>query len=261
MKTNIIFTLLLFVTACSFSQQEKDFSKYFNEQNVDGSFLIYDMNKNEYSGYNLERTKIQFTPASTFKIFNSLTALETGAVPDENYIIKWDSVKRQIPEWNRDLNMKDAFTYSAVWFYQEIARRIGQEKMQDYIDTVGYGNKDISGGIDRFWLDGGLRISQQEQIEFLKKLFSNRLPFSQRSMDIVKNVMLQDDTPGYKLYAKTGWALRTGTDIGWWVGWVETKNNIYFFATNIESDNPTENFPAARKIITKNIFRELHILP
>lgn len=261
MKIKIIFLFLLLVSAKSLSQQEWDFSKYFKEQNVTGSFLMYDLNKKEYLGYNLERTKQQFIPASTFKIFNSLAALETGVMPDENFILKWDSINRSYPQWNNDQDMISAFRNSTVWFYQEIARRVGQDRMQHYIDTAGYGNKNISGGIDRFWLDGELRISQYEQVEFLKKLYNNQLPFSQRSMDIVKNIMLQEDTLGYKLRMKTGWGNQDGKEIGWLVGWFEVNNNVYFFAENIETPSPSaENFPAARKIITKNIFKELGII-
>jgi beta-lactamase class D len=261
LKINIIFTFLFLVSVNSYCQKESDFSKYFKEQNVDGSFLMYDMNKEEYTAYNLERTKQQFIPASTFKIFNSLTALETGILPDEYFVIKWDSVDRHNPQWNRDQNMISAFRNSTVWFYQELARRTGQERMKHYIDTVNYGNMDISGGIDRFWLDGKLRISQQEQVEFLKKLYNNHLPFSQRSMDIVKGIMLQEDTMDYKLRIKTGWGNMEGKEIGWLIGWFEVNNNVYVFATNIETTIPSaENFPAARKIITKNIFMELGII-
>lgn len=259
MKNKLL--ILFLFSSVLFSQQEKDFSKYFAKQGVTGSFLMYDLNKNEYSGYNIERTKIRFTPASTFKIFNSLAALETGVISDEYQVIKWDSVKRQIKEWNQDLDMKSAFKYSAVWFYQEIARMIGEIRMRHFIDTVGYGNMDISDGIDKFWLTGSLKISQQEQIEFLKKLYYNELPFSQRPMDIVKNIMLQEDTLGYKLRAKTGWGNQDGKEIGWLVGWLEVKDNVYFFATNIEMPEPASgNFPASRKIITKNIFKELGII-
>lgn len=260
-KIKIIFVLLFLISGNSFSQKETDFSKYFKEQNVDGSFLMYDMNKKEYTAYNLERTEQQFIPASTFKIFNSLTALETGIIPDENFVIEWDSVERNNPQWNHDQNMISAFRNSTVWFYQEIARRIGEDRMKHYIDTVGYGNRDISGGIDRFWLDGGLRISQKEQVEFLKKLYNSNLPFSVRTMDIVKSIMLQEDTLGYKLRIKTGWGNMEGKEIGWLVGWFEVNKNVYVFATNIETPTPSaENFPAARKIITKNIFKELGII-
>ena len=259
--------IFLFVVSAGtvFSQSTNDFSKYYDKYGVKGSFLLYDLNKNVYIYYDSARCNTQFIPASTFKIFNSLVSLETGAVADEDEVIKWDGVKRNIKEWNRDHNMRSAIKYSVVWFYQELARRVGGEQMQHYLDAVGYGNKDTSGGIDRFWLDGGLRISQFEQVEFLKKLYNSSLPFSERSMNIVKDIMLNEDTLGYKLRAKTGGANIDKTVIGWWVGWVESAtggdSNIYFFATNIEGEDITAEFLAARKEITKKILKELSILP
>ncbi len=260
MKKFSVLFLLAVVNSISYPQQ--DFTRYYDEYGVKGSFLLYDLNKGEYICYDSVRCSEQFIPASTFKIFNSLVSLETGAVADENEIIKWDKVERDFKSWNQDLNMRLAIKYSAVWFYQELARRVGEERMQHYIDTGGYGNRDISGGIDRFWLDGKLRISQYEQIEFLKKLYNDSLPFSERSMNIVKDIMLNEDTLGYKLRAKTGWAMRIKMNIGWWVGWVESPNgNVYFFANNIESENPTENFIKGRIEITRKILKELNILP
>jgi beta-lactamase class D len=258
---SFIYFLMLLQTS-AFSQSSRDFSKYYDEYGIKGSFLLYDLNKGEYIYYDSARCNTQFIPASTFKIFNSLVSLEIGVVADENEIIKWDKVERDFKSWNQDLNMRLAIKYSAVWFYQELARRVGEERMQHYIDTVGYGNGDISGGIDRFWLDGDLRISQFEQIEFLKKLYNNSLPFSERSMNIVKDIMLNEDTLGYKLRAKTGWAMRMKMNIGWWVGWVESAGgNVYFFANNIEGVNPTENFIKGRIEITRKILKELNILP
>ncbi len=259
---NFVFALFIVIAGeKAVCQSTHDFSEFFDKQGVTGSFLLYDLNKDEYIYYDSARCTRQYTPASTFKIFNSLVSLEIGAIGDENEIIKWDGIDRGGKELNSDHNMRSAIKYSVVWFYQELARRVGEERMKYYIDTVGYGNMDISGGIDRFWLDGGLRISQFEQIEFLRKLYNNTLPFSERSTSIVKDIMLNEDTLGYKLRAKTGGALREGCIIGWWVGWVEDKSNVYFFATNIEGDKLSPGFLAARKEITRKILKDLNILP
>jgi len=185
--------------------------------------------------------------------------LETGAVKDEFEVFKWDSVKRFYDMWNQDIDMINAFKYSAVWYYQELARRIGEERMQHYISLNHYGNKNISSGIDKFWLDGELRISADEQIEFLKKLYQNELKFSQRSMNIVKRVMIYEQTEKYILRAKTGWALRVEDQIGWFVGYVEKGTDVYFFATNLQSVEPEEGF-VSRKEITFKILNELGIL-
>ena len=258
----LILSIIIFFSLTSFSQkveQRKDFKKYFDEYGHVGCFVLYDLNKETYLKYNTKRCEEKFIPASTFKIFNSLIGLETGAVKDQFEVFKWDSVKRFYDMWNRDLDMVNAFKYSAVWFYQELARKIGAEKMQHYISLNNYGNKNISGGIDRFWLDGGLRISADEQIEMLKKLYHNKLKFSQRSMDIVKQIMIYEQNENYTMYAKTGWALRVEDQIGWFVGYVEKGSDVYFFAINVKSKKPEEGF-ISRKEITIKILKQLGII-
>lgn len=258
MKTILFYFLLFFYSILSFAQVEKtiDIKKYFDEYGHTGCFVLYDMKNDEYIRYNPERCKQRFIPASTFKIFNSLAALETGAVKDENDTIRWDGVDRGWSEWNKDMDMKHAFKYSSVWFYKEIARRIGEEKMQELININEYGNKDISGGIDLFWLEGGFRVSPDEQIEFLKKLFKNELRFSQSTTDKVKKVMIYEENDHHILRAKTGWGIRFEIQVGWFIGYLEKDENVYFFATNVESINPEKGY-VSRIEITKKILSEL----
>lgn len=255
----ILFFVFQFTVLAQNVKERTDFKKYFDEYGHNGCFVLYDLNKDQYIKFNPERCTEQFIPASTFKIFNSLVGLETGAVKDENEIMKWDGEKRFYDAWNQDLNMNDAFKYSAVWFYQELARRVGEEKMQHYININHYGNEDISGGIDRFWLDGGIRISADEQIEFLKRIYKNEVKFSQRSIDILKRIMIYEQNDDYIIRAKTGWAIRVKDQVGWFVGYVEKNDNVYFFALNVESKNPEEGF-VSRKEITFKILKELGVL-
>jgi len=255
----ILFFVFQFTVLAQNVKERTDFKKYFDEYGHNGCFVLYDLNKDQYIKFNPERCTEQFIPASTFKIFNSLVGLETGAVKDENEIMKWDGEKRFYDAWNQDLNMNDAFKYSAVWFYQELARRVGEEKMQHYININHYGNEDISGGIDRFWLDGGIRISADEQIEFLKRIYKNEVKFSKRSIDILKRIMIYDQNDDYIIRAKTGWAIRVKDQVGWFVGYVEKNDNVYFFALNVESKNPEEGF-VSRKEITFKILKELIVL-
>jgi beta-lactamase class D len=252
----IILWILTSLSLYPQSNYKHDFKKYFDEYHHEGCFVLYDLNNNKYIRYNSERCSQRFIPASTFKIFNSLAALETGAVKDENDSIRWDGVDRGWNEWNKDMDMQHAFRFSSVWFYQEIARRIGEEKMQELIDLNEYGNQNISGGIDLFWLEGGFRISPDEQIEFLRKLYLNEVKFSQRSIDIVKKILIYEQTEEFTLRAKTGWGIRHETQVGWFVGYIEKDENVYFFATNIESKNPEKGY-VSRIEITKNILSKL----
>ena len=130
--------------------------------------------------------------------------------------------------------------------------------MQKFIDFTGYGNKDIDGGIDLFWLQGDLRITPQQQIDFLIKLHTDSLPFSKRTLDIVKDIMIFEKTDDYILRAKTGWAMRFNPGIGWFVGYVERENDFYFFAMNININKNEDT--EARISITKNILKELKII-
>ena len=256
-----ILSITLLIATKIFSQnvqERKDLKKYFDEYGHEGCFVLYDMKKDSYIKYDSQKCGEQFIPASTFKIFNSLVALETGVIKDEFEVFKWDSVKRFYDKWNQDLDMVNAFKYSGVWFYQELARRIGEEKMQYYISKNHYGNENISGEIDYFWLNGEIRISADEQIEILKKLYNNYLEFSKRSMDIVKQIMIYEKADDYTIRAKTGWA-GDEDQIGWFVGYVEKGSDVYFFATNLQSKEPEEGF-VSRKEVTFKILKELKIL-
>lgn len=235
-------------------QERPDFNKYFQKAGVKGTFLLYDLNQNRYLVYSRQRANSRIVPASTYKILNSLIALETGVVRDENEVIKWDGVKRDFPVWNKDQTMRTAIKDSVVWFYQELARRIGQQRMQSYINLADYGNRNISGGIDRFWLDGGLRITPKEQIDFLVKLYQNNLPFSQRSISIVKDIIVNEKTNDYVLRGKTGWQKQ----VGWYVGYLERGSDVYFFAINMDIAKPED--AKARVAITKSILQDLGLM-
>ena len=206
-----------------------DFRKIFDSYKVQGSFALYDYRNEKYIVCNGDQLKKQFIPASTFKICNSLIALETRVVTDENAVFKWDGVDRSNPDWNKDQTMREAFRNSTVWYYQELARRIGGRRMAYWLNKVKYGNADTSGGIDRFWLTGHLRITPEQQIGFLKRLYNNELPLSRQTMDVVKKIMIVRDTAGYTLRAKTGWSEQDGQSIGWYVGYVQTDDNAFFF--------------------------------
>ena len=173
-------------------------------------------------------------------------------------ILTWDGIEREIPEWNRDLNTRQAFKFSAVWFYQVLARRVGYERMQTWLNNTGYGNQNIGTpeDIDTFWLKGELRITPQSQIQFLRRLHNNDLTFSEQSLSIVKNIMIVEQTPDYTLRAKTGWATQSQT--GWYVGYLEQDQNVYFFATNIDILN--ENDLSARIELTRRCLQEMKLL-
>lgn len=263
MKQSIILSFLIIVLLSSGKQKQSvelrnDFKKYYDQYNVEGSFVLYDQNKDKFTFYNQQQFKNEFPPSSTFKICNSLIGIETGVIKDENFIIPWDSTVYWNSKWNTDQSLKSAYKNSTVWYYQELARRVGGERMNHWLKKANYGNADTSGGIDLFWLKGGLRVSPEQQIDFLKRLHDNKLPFSKRTVDIVKSIMIAKDTLDYVIRAKTGWADEEKRIVGWYVGYVEKNGNVYYFSNCIQSSNLVhKDFAKARIDITYNILSEL----
>ena len=226
---------------------------------------MYDVRKDTYFRYNPKRAARRFSPCSTFKIANTLIGLETGAVPDEKTIVKWDREKHPREDWwdevlkpmgidwARDHNLTTAFAQSVVWFYRDMANRIGREEMGTFLERFDYGNRDMSGGLDAFWLESTLEISADEQVEFLKKVQDEKLGLSARTMEIARRVFVAEEGDGYTLRAKTGSGSGgDGEYLGWYVGWIERGEDVYVFAFNLSGDTPDiqkKRVPLARAIL------------
>ncbi len=242
---------------------DNSLKKYFEEQHVAGSFGILDNAQETFIIYNLSSYRDSaYSPASTFKIVNSLIGLETGRINDEKMIIPWDGIKRNRQEWNKDLTMAEAFKVSSVPYYQEVARRIGKDTMQYWLDSLHYASKYgraiIRTHIDSFWLDNSVKITPDEQLGLVKKLYFDQLPFQKRTQAIVKQVMLREKNTNYSLSYKTGWGIReNGNNIGWIVGWIEENYHPYFFVLHIESVDKNIDMRFVRETILKNILKYL----
>jgi len=247
-------------------EEDKSLGKYFTENSVTGCFGLYNNATNEFTFYNKKRfTDSSYLPASTFKIVNSLIGLQTGVISSDSMIIKWDGVKRNVEEWNQDLSMYEAFRVSAVPYYQEVARRIGKDRMEYWMDTVNYGagSKDtafrISTAIDTFWLDNTLKITPDEELGLVKMLYFGQLPFFKNYQEKVKKAMLFENTTMYRLAYKTGWGRKeNGNHLAWAVGWVEENNHPYFFVLNFESPDANADIPSIRMKILKGILTQLN---
>ena len=242
--------------------QEATFKHILDSLQIKGSVLIYNVKANRYYSNDFSWARKGHLPASTFKIPNTLIALETGVLPDENYVFKWDGKKRSLPSWERDLTVKEAFQASCVPCYQQVARTIGFDRMSTSIKAFGYGDMVITpASLDSFWLRGASNISLFQQIDFLRNFVSRELPLSERTSTLMRRIMLIEQTDTYTLSAKTGWGTRDGIDNGWYVGFVETNQNTYLFATNVEPLNPavTTHFATARISATKAALRKLGI--
>jgi beta-lactamase class D len=259
----VIIASFLLLVSCSVNKAKIDNSlkKYFDENKVDGCFTMYNNATGDVLVYNMELDTMRFSPASTFKIVNSLIGLQTGAIENDTMLIKWDGVKRQNEEWNKDMGMKEAFKVSCVPYYQEVARRIGKDTMQRWIDSVGYGNKKTTGAIDSFWLNNTLKISPDEQLGLMKRLYFDKLPFRKSVHEMVRNVMVQEQNTAYKLSYKTGWGFEeNGNAIGWVTGWIEENRHVYFFVTLVKAPQKEVDIKTVQMNITKGILKQLGFL-
>jgi beta-lactamase class D len=256
---------IIFLASCSQNNVETDntLKKYFDENKVEGCFALMNNGTGKFTVYNLARYRdSSYLPASTFKIVNSLIGLQTGKITNDSMVIKWDSVKRRVDDWNQDLTMYKAFRVSAVNYYQEVARRIGKDTMQLWLDSLKYGTRKIKTTIDSFWLDNSLKITADEQLGLVKKLYFDDLkPFFKSYQEMVKRAMLFENDANYRLGYKTGWGFKeNGNAIGWVVGWIEENNHPYFFVLNIESTDHNFDMWTVRMKMLKGILKQLGFL-
>ena len=218
-------------------QENKDIGKIFERAKAEGTFVLYDVSADSFTGYNSERANKRFIPASTFKIANSLVGLASGAIKDVDEILPYGGEPQFMKTWENDMSLRDAIKISNVPIYQELARRIGPDKMQENLNKLDYGNKTIGNIIDMFWLQGPIKISAIEQTYFLSKLAQNKLPFSAEIQKQVRDITVVEEKDDRILHGKTGWTTAPNPGIGWWVGWVVNGEKIHCFALNIDMDN------------------------
>ncbi len=265
----ILFSGILVYCSTSFSQEIPDFvdtpslNMIFEDADVEGSILIFDFIDNKLISNDFNWAEKGYLPASTFKIQNSIIALETGVVESDTTILRWDGKARRFPIWEKNMSLKEAFQLSCVPCYQEIARKIGPNRMLENLDKLKYpGIRITEENIDKFWLEGKLEINQYQQVDFLKRLYFGELLVSNRTTQMMKDILILEENKNYRLSAKTGWAVRDGNNIGWFVGYLESNNKVYFFATNIKPKEEfnMEMFHLIRKDVTMEAFKKLKLI-
>jgi beta-lactamase class D len=240
------------------SEIREALAKHFADAGTEGTFVGYKVDEYLVIASDAQRSGEAKLPASTFKIPNSLIALETGVVEDpDKDVFKWDGVKRSIEAWNKDHTMRTAIAASVVPVYQEIARRVGEGRMQKYVDLFEYGNRNIGGGIDQFWLTGDLRIDPVQQVDFVDRLRRGVLPISKRSQDLVRDILPVTKAGEAVIHVKSG---LVGAEVGkpslgWMVGWAENGSAQTVFALNLDVREP--HHIADRMNLTQACLRDI----
>lgn len=230
----------------------EDLSNYFD--GYDGSFVLYDMKASQYRIYNKDKSTLRISPNSTYKIYSALIGLESHVITNEHSTMKWNGTKYPYESWNTDQNLSTAIRNSVTWYFQELDQRIPQETIKGYLEQMNYGNNDLSGG-SNYWLESSLKISPVEQVQLISALYTNQFGFEDKNIEIIKDSLALERYDGSRLSGKTGTGNVNGKNInGWFIGYVENKDNTYFFATNIQNEDNSYGSKAAE--ITLSILRD-----
>lgn len=271
LKSILIFMLLGGVVACqvpvisamSYGEDHIDFkdgeteyedlSAYF--RGYEGSFVLYDLQRAEYDIYNKEKSTLRVSPNSTYKIYSALFALESEVISQSDNSMDWDGKEHAHQAWNKDQNLSTAMESSATWYFQQLDKKLQKKNIASYLAQIQYGNQDVSGGIENYWLQSSLEISPIEQVQTLQAFYTNQFGFEEENIQFVKDSIKLESKNNTALFGKTGTGTVNGDDVnGWFIGYVETETNTYFFAANIESGHDATGSKAAE--ITKMILQD-----
>ncbi len=232
---------------------EKALNEIFTKLNIDGTIWL-ENTKGESIVHNKTRAQLPLSPASTFKIPNTLIALDEG-VTNMDEVFIWDGTIHGFELHNKDHTLQSAFRNSCVWVYQELAQRIRAETYLKHFEKIKYGNEKLGPNVSSFWLDGDLRISPVQQVEFLKRIFNNELPYDAQSILKLKEIMLEEEKTNYRLSAKTGYSVIENMKHGWYVGVLEEKAESWFFAMNMKMNGIKDL--KKRKQVVMEVFRSI----
>lgn len=235
---------------------QTDLSSYF--KNYEGSFVLFDSNRDSWIVYDMEHATHRISPDSTYKIYDALWGLEENIITPQNSLLMWNGKNYPFETWNSNQTLQSAMTSSVNWYFQAIDEQLASTNIRNYIQQIGYGNENVSGRLSTYWLESSLKISPVEQVELLMKLQNNSLGFSSENINAVKDSICLSSSNTGKFYGKTGTGRVGGQDVnGWFIGYIEIVNNIYFFATNIGADNNATGSNAAE--ITMSILSDMNI--
>jgi len=241
--------------------ERADLETVFADAGVEGTFVLHDPRARQSTVVGPEAARERAVPASTFKLAHTLVGLQTGAIADVDEVLPYGGEPQPVEGWERDMSLREAFPASNVPVYQELARRVGHERMAVWLDRFDYGNREVGGAAveDRFWLDGPLEISAVEQTAFLASLARSELPVDAQHQAALHDIAEVERGEDHVLFAKSGWARGVEPASGWWVGWVERGEEVYAFALRIvvEEDADAE----LREPLARELLVELGALP
>ena len=212
----------------------------------EGSFVLFDTKTDSWQIYNQELASRRVSPNSTYKIYDALLGLESGIITPAQSQMAWDGTEQPFDAWNADQNLNSAMQNSVNWYFQSIDRQAGTAAVKDYFHEIGYGNEDVSGNPDSYWMESSLKISPIEQTKLLKKLYYNEFGFEPQNIQAVKDAMYLSSNGQTSLYGKTGTGAVDGREVnGWFTGYISQPGHVSFFTVNIQGEKDAAGSKAA----------------
>ena len=223
-----------------------------------GSFVLYDQSADKWNIYNMEHASTRVSPNSTYKIYDALLGLESGIITPEHSTFTWNGEPYPFHSWEADQDLTSAIHNSVNWYFQAIDSQAGFEAVRTFLQTINYGNQNTGTNLNLYWTDFSLKISPIEQVELLQNFYQNNFHFDSKNIQAVKKALLLSTTSSGSLYGKTGTGRVNGKDVnGWFVGYIESDNNTYYFATNIQAPSNATGSQATE--ITETILSDFGI--
>ncbi len=108
----LVILFFVFVSSNPAIADDQALAKLFAERNINGTIVISSLNSGKTFIHNGHRANLRFSPASTFKILNTLIALDEKVIAGENDVLKWDGHVYNLPDWNRNQTLASAFKVS-----------------------------------------------------------------------------------------------------------------------------------------------------
>lgn len=242
--------LLFLLASCSVNKARIDQSPatHFQARQAEGCFSLLDNATGEVTVYNMSWDTLRFTPGNTFHIPLSLFALESGISPSEKTLFSVSAA-------DTSASIQTGFSRGYPGPFATIARRLGRDTLQQWLDSIGYGNRKLGVAPDSSWIDGSLRISPDEQLGLMKKLYFDQLPFRQSVQEKVRTLMHREDNSAYRLSFQSAAVADTGRrSIGWTLGWIEENRHVYFFVVFIRT--AAAEAGAEAEAVLRNILRD-----
>lgn len=231
------------------NETREDLGTYFGDYK--GSFVLYDQKRQAYTIYNEKGSAKRVSPDSTYKIYSALFALENKVITPDSSQLDWDKTQYSFAAWNRDQDLDSAMENSVNWYFKTLDAESGLASLEKDFHKIGYGNEDLSGGISSYWMESSLKISPLEQVRLLNSFCQNDFHFDEKNVEAVKKSLWLSGSGTNALYGKTGTGAVDGKNVnGWFIGFIETGDNTYTFALNINKEDSCKGSTAAKIALT-----------